>query len=403
MSRNKTESLLSWTAYSVSRREKQPLLHFITGALEMRGCRVVQASDPAYAPFYIVYETPGGERHGLLAYAFFANAKPIKNRPPDEHRFQIKYGGDLKTSLNVALDPTGVVTTIFLGIDLELGLFVAADPKLNNPSPMSRSMEFKKEHADEILATGWALWERDRRPPKAKDRPAFDMADLRTEALVGGTQANLLHLITLERIAQGLDPGERHLAGEQLFREIIAAKVAPGPHELLAELGIGDAALLDLIQGAPRLKMAVRGWVAEHHLETHLRTVPGVTECERLTQEGRPDISLRWKGRGPILIECKNTLRARYATGEPKLDFQRTRAAKGDPCSRYYRPEDFPILAACLHPVKEDWIFTFALTRDLPPHATCEGRIKNMLAVAEPQFVSSAASILDSHVASLPA
>jgi hypothetical protein len=100
MSRNKTESLLSWTAYSVSRREKQPLLRFITSSLEMRGCRVIHASDPAFAPFYIV-----------------------------EHRFQIKYGSDLKTSLDVAIDPASVVTTIFLGIDLERGLFVAADPK----------------------------------------------------------------------------------------------------------------------------------------------------------------------------------------------------------------------------------------------------------------------------------
>lgn len=112
MSRNRTESLLTWTSYSVSRREKEPLLRFIVDAIEMRGCRVVQASDPSFAPFRIVYETPAGERHGVLAYAFFANAKLIKNRPLDEHRFQIKYGSDLKTSLQVAIDPTGVVTTI---------------------------------------------------------------------------------------------------------------------------------------------------------------------------------------------------------------------------------------------------------------------------------------------------
>jgi hypothetical protein len=40
-------------------------------------------------------ETPAGERTGIVAYAFLANNTPTKNRPKDEHRFQIKYGGDL--------------------------------------------------------------------------------------------------------------------------------------------------------------------------------------------------------------------------------------------------------------------------------------------------------------------
>jgi hypothetical protein len=90
-----TAKALGWKTYSVRRSDKEPLLKFILEALVMRGCRVLHASPPDQAPFYIVFETSSGQRSGLLAYAFFANTKPTRNRPPDEHRFQIKYGGEL--------------------------------------------------------------------------------------------------------------------------------------------------------------------------------------------------------------------------------------------------------------------------------------------------------------------
>jgi hypothetical protein len=177
----------------------------------------VHADEPNTAPFFIVFETPGGVRHGLLAYAFFANARATRNRPEDEHRFQIKYGSNLKGALEVAIDPNGLITTIFLGIDPERELFVAADPLMNTPAPMSRSIEFKASHVLAILATGWTAWERARRTPKTQDRPAASLdQDLRTEVLIGGCQERLLDLISLERIAQGLDPGERHLIAEKL-------------------------------------------------------------------------------------------------------------------------------------------------------------------------------------------
>src|SRR3990167_2805060 len=152
-----------WKTYSVSRADKAPLLRFIVEALEMRGCTVVHTPRPDRAPSYIVFETPAGERHGLLAYAFFANAKATRMRPVDEHRFQIKYGSELRGVLDVAIDTHALITTIFLGIDPERDVFVAADPVMNSPSPMSRSVEFKTENIEEIQRTGWATWERDRK------------------------------------------------------------------------------------------------------------------------------------------------------------------------------------------------------------------------------------------------
>jgi hypothetical protein len=390
-------SALEWKSYSVSRSDKEPLLAFVLKALEMRDCRIVYNSQPNRAPFYIVFDTPSGERHGILVYAFFANSKPTKNRPEDEHRFQVKYGSNLKGVLEVAIDPRNLIATLFLGIDLTEGIFVAADPSMNTPAPMSRSIEFKNDHIELIRQEGWAVWERDRRPGKAKDRPTADLEDFRTEVLLGGKQDRLLDLIALERIASGLDPGERHLVADKL--KVLRPDPTPVPHSVLRELDIAPEALFDLIEGASRLKMAVRGWVAEQHLFDALQKLNGVSDCTKLEADGKPDISLRWKGGMPILIECKNTLRMTYADGRPKVDFQKTRASKGDHCSRYYRPEDFPILAACLHAVTENWEFRFALTTDLEPHKSCPGRIANMVGVAEPIFTESAEKIFEMHCA----
>ena len=389
-------SALEWKSYSVRRSDKEPLRAFVLRALEMRDCSIVHASDASRAPFYIVFDTPAGERHGILVYAFFANAKLIKNRPADEHRFQVKYGGNLKGALDVVIDSSRLVTTLFVGIDLEEGLFVAADPVMNSPAPMSRSIEFKHEHVELIRLQGWAVWERDRRPGKSKDRPTAELEDCRTEVLVGGKQDRLLDLVALERIAYQLDPGERHLVADKL-KALRPAKAVS--HPILEEFGIASDALFDLIEGASRLKMAVRGWVAEEHLAATLGKLKGVSECIRLEADGKPDISLRWKGGAPILIECKNTLRSTYSDGRPKVDFQKTRASKGDPCSRYYRPEDFPVLAACLHAVTESWEFRFALTTDLELHKTCVGRIANMIGVAEPIFSASAERVFELHYA----
>jgi hypothetical protein len=390
------EGAFLWKVYPVSARDKAPLLHFIREALEARGCTIRHLSAANRAPFHLVLEMPGGERLGVLVYAFLANSRTTRNRPPDEHRFQIKYGGDLSGVIDVAVDPHGVTTTIFIGIDLERKIFVAVDPLMNNPSPMSRSVEFKAETVDAILAEGWHAWVRDRHEAKTTTRRAFELLpDIRAEVLIGGRQGRLLDLILLERVALGLDPGERHLIADK-FRELPGKDAASRiSHKLLDELSIAPEALLDLISSASRLKMAVRGWVAETHLEDHLKKVDGVTECMRLQGDGKPDVSLRWKGSNPVLIECKNVLRTTYHGGIPKLDFQRTRASKSDPCSRYYMPSDFHVVAACLHPVTEQWRFTFALTRELPAHETCPGRIGSNIRVAGEVFSERIQQVLD--------
>ncbi len=152
------------------------------------------------------------------------------------------------------------------------------------------------------------------------------------------------------------------------------APEAAASHPLVKQFELSSDEILDLIAGASRLRMAVRGWVAEEHLRAALAATPDVA-AERLDIEGAPDIRASWRNGPPLLIECKNVARTPDRHGRPRLDFQRTRAAKGDPCSRYYRPSDFHIVAGCLHGVTDRWDFRYTLPGELEPHRVCEGRL----------------------------
>lgn len=366
--------------YRVAGRRREPLLRFMVEALEQSGCRILFCSSPRVAPYRLTFETPSGERMGIIAYAFTANSKLTRNRPSDEHRFQVKYGARDGLPHDLWQDPYGLYTTLFVGIDPELGIFVGADPVLHSPTKFFISIEFKRAEVEHILSSGWLVWERDRR---SSDEPA--------EVLVGGTRESFLRYVRLEREALGEDQGHRQLLGERIapvwsIGPALASPDAtqvgePRLHALSREFELSESEVLDLIAGARRLKMTVRGWVAEEHLVRHLRTVTGVSDCNRLDEEGGPDVRLRFENGSPLTVECKNVLRRRSGDGLPRLDFQRTRASKADPCSRYYRPEDFDVVAACLHPVTEHWEFAFALPGSLDPHRTCEGRLANNVRV----------------------
>lgn len=350
----------------------------MVSALQAAGCRILFRSDQRSAPFVITFETSVGERMGIVAYAFLATRTPTKNRPADERSFQIKYGSKVDNNPHCLWnDPLGLYTTLLLGIDLDEGFFVAADPAAHNPTKFFIRLEFKDEHADAIRSKGWHAWER------AKRSDGFDEP---VEVLVGGTKKHFLDVIRFERSAEKLSPGDRQLLAEKpetislidgKSRTAGRREAAQQLHPLARELALEPDQILELIANARRLKMAVRGWVAEEHLRSALTAVPGVTKCERLDQEGGPDIHLSYRGGRVLTIECKNVLRKVDQAQRPRIDFQRTRASKADPCSRYYAATDFDIVAGCLHAVTEKWEFRYALTEELPPHQKCVGKISN--------------------------
>jgi hypothetical protein len=213
------------------------------------------------------------------------------------------------------------------------------------------------------------------------------------EALVGGTSDHFLRYVLFEREALGEAQGDRQLLAERLgFESIpIGVRVWAGPavvpdiqrlHALEQEFELPTDQILGLIEMAPRLKMAVRGWVAERHLRTALEHLPSVIDIRSIEQDGRPDFQVILKGgRLPVLVECKNVLRNPDASGRARLDFQRTRASKKDPCSRYYSAADFQVIAACLHPRTQHWEFKARHTANMAPHRTCRDKLASNVVV----------------------
>jgi hypothetical protein len=351
---------VEYRTYRVRAKDREPLLDFMVEALKAEGCRILYHSPPTQAPFRITFETPQGERQGIVAYAFLANSKTTRNRPPDEHRFQLKYGSRDGLRHELWQDPYGIYTTLLLGINTDLGFFVGYDPVLHSPTLMFVSLEFKQRHVEQILKREWHTWERERK--KAVDEPV--------EVLVGGTAGSFLQYVRFERTAAGEDQGHRQLLAEKALR------YRPTIHTLSKELALSEREVLDVIQGAHRLKVAVRGWVAEEHLFRHLSSLDGIKSCSRLDGDG-PDLAVCLTDDRELTVECKNVLRKTDRAGRARLDFQRTRAAKSDPCSRYYSPRDFDVVAACLHAVTERWEFRFALPGGLAPHAKCPGKLSS--------------------------
>ncbi len=153
------------------------------------------------------------------------------------------------------------------------------------------------------------------------------------------------------------------------------------------------AQLIAMVRDNARLMMAVRGGIAEWHLVRTLSAVPGVSDCQRMQGEGVPDVSLRFEGGRLLAIECKNVLRRVTADGLATMDFMKTRASQADPCSRYYLPTQFDIVAGCLHAVTTSWEFQYVLTSALDPHPKCPGRLSPRVRL-DGRWTGNAADVL---------
>jgi len=322
---------------------------------------------------------------GVLAYAFTANQVLTPNRPVDEHRFQVKYGSDSKRLHELWQDPFGLYTTILVGINVERGFFVGADPVLNSPTRFFISKEFKEQHAKQIENAGWHAWERER---VSSEHPI--------EVLVGGRRENMLRYILFERDVRGEEQGPRQLVAESYgrltqaklrlrsqFEPLLVENLESSErHRLETEFKLSARELLELVATAPRLKMAVRGWVAEQHLRTTLEALPAVRSVQPIPGDGHADLQVTLRrSKRAVTIECKNVLRDRDAHGNARLDFMRTRVSQNDRCTRYYSATDFDVVAACMHANTERWEFRARLTQDMEPHKVCAGKLANRVVV----------------------
>jgi hypothetical protein len=378
---------LSYREYGVSKADKTPLLGFLVHALRESGCTPIHVPEADRAPFRLTFEAPSGERIGIVAYMFLANSRETKNRPRDEHRFQIKYGWDLTGYHEIWQDPFGLYTTLFFGVDPDRGVIVAADPVLNNPTRFSVSKEFKESDVEETLLSGWHVWERSHRPQGATD----SSSDV-TEILLGLSPNNFLRFVLFEREALGEEQGNRQLLAEQFGSGTAALTTGSGTsglpilssehiHLLEREFELPSTDILDLIYNVPRLKMAARGWVAEQHLIRQLGQLPDVARCERIEGDGQPDVFFQFTRGRPLLIECKNVLRKKSPDGIPRLDFMRSRESKTDACGRFYSPKEFDIVAACLHSQTQAWEFRARATSGMQTHPRCPAKLSQKVIV----------------------
>ncbi len=355
--------------YKVARRGTA--VDFIHRAIEKGGGKILSPADPRSAPFEVRIRTPAGETLDLVCYAFTANKYRQAGRPSDEHRFQLKYGSDTKGYHKLHVPETTSQVTLMFGVHLEEKLFIACDPEMHRWTRFFRSVEFKSSDLALAKQKGWHGWERER--SIARRRLVMPRESFQTEILLGFRPEHFLRYVAFERIATGEDPGERLLLADKMGSEPVPKK--GGAHPLETELGLSANQILDLIGGAFRLHAAVRGSAAEHHLGEHLRSLSAFKKVEPLDKDGQPDFSVETNSGESVLVECKNVLRKTTKGAVPVVDFQKTRVSKGDACTRYYRHDQFQILAACLHPVSENWDFRFCRLGDLAPHKKCKGRI----------------------------
>lgn len=316
-----------------------------------------------------------------LFIRFGATHNKIKNRPIDEHRLQIRYGNETswtESEHDVGRDIAGVETTLVLGINPEAGYFVGLDPSLYNPLPMGISVEFKQAHVDAAMESGWHVIERENVPgvrratPRARDG---------LETMVIFRPDRLLHYVHLERRAErlNLDSPLRYKLAETLTNAGFDALDELGGntsrHDLEDAFSMSSLQILDLLSSANRLEVAVRGRVAEWHLERLLREMPGVVDVTPLDVDGQPDFEVILTDGQALRVECKNCSPKTLADGTRRVEVQKTRASKSDPSSRFYDVDHFEVVAACVFPVTGEWEFRFKRTDCLAVHATYPGKV----------------------------
>lgn len=356
---------------------------FLEEAVRKSGGRVLFSSGPTIAPLFLAVEDEAGARYGVIAYVW-ANSRETRNRPADEHRLQIRYGDVNNPQWRVkehpiALDPAGLDVTIVVGAGAEAGLLVALDPLLYDPLPLGISVFWKDAEVQEALKSGWHAFERDN---ISGARRAETRSALGLETVIALRPERFLDLLRFEREAQTLklDPALRLAAARRPTRKGASRSQV---HQLEKDYGLPATSILAIIAERSRLAMAVRGGVAEHHAELAIRATRGVREAVMGMQEGPPDFWVRMTDGRQVTVEVKNASPKLYANGDAKVEVQKTRASKGDPASRYYKPDAFDVLAACMFGPTGNWSFRFRRADLLDRHPDHPDRIYPLQRVSD--------------------
>ena len=354
---------------------KQDVYDVILKAVAASGGEVLYASPFNRAPVYVGVRLPSDEHVGLLIYAFRMKRKVTKGRPQDEIRGQLRYGSESSWTRphHLGRDIAGVDTTLILGVDAESDIIVALDPQLYELLPMGNSFYMKDRYVEATKKEGWHAWEAETRDgtKRAARSPSF------LETLISCTPENLLRLVRLERRARSLrlEPALRYSAAIETMSAQDSWSGGGRPHALEEQFALRSHEIIDIIAKRNRLSVAVRGGVAEYHLETQLRQHPDVRLVESFDADAMHDFNITLRDGTRIRIECKNASPARFSNGDYKVEVQKTRTSQKDPASRFYRADAFDVVAACMYSPTGDWVFRFARTQDLPRHGKYPDRL----------------------------
>lgn len=174
------------------------------------------------------------------------------------------------------------------------------------------------------------------------------------------------------------------------------------PHALELKYGLTAQELLNAIDKRFRLKVALEGAVAEVHFERKLRIASRegwLTSYKSHDVDGMHDFTVVTLSGVVIRVEVKTI---RNGT-KLRVELQKTRAAKGDPRSRYYDRGHFDVVAVCVGRSTGDWSqFRYALVRDLPSHRNYPGKLQVMHPIperedVEPKWFSRFQDIIDAY------
>jgi hypothetical protein len=365
-------------AFKTIRREEQQ--QRLLDAVNASGGRLLFASGADRRPVYLGIEAPGGERIGVMAYPFLSKKAGFTNRPSDEDRVILRYESRPTwdgPGRQIGRDLAAVDTTVVLGVYGDLDLFVGLDPALYDPLPLGISVGYKRGEVKKAMASphGWHVFERGniagvvRTEPRSSDQ-------LETVVMFRGNR--LLDYVRLERLAADLrlDPALRYTAAVDAAepREVPAKAVA-SLHDLEVQFEMSSQEILEMISQRNRLATAVRGGVAEVHLNKRLTSEPGVRTVTPLDKDAMHDFDVVMDNGAEVSVECKNASKTRYANGDMKVEVQKTRATQGDPAGRLYRIDQFDVVAACLWGPLKRWEFRYQLATRLDESDKHPGRL----------------------------
>ncbi len=247
----------------------------------------------------------------------------------------------------------GIDVTVVLGVHLDAGVMVGLDPIAYDPLPLGISVEFKDSEVAAAREQTWHAWERENRPGRRRGTPR---AREGLEALVAFTPERLVDYVRFEREASilGLDPPLRLRLAETAGHHGRRPR-----HALEEQFDLSAADILDIIGRRFRLGVAMRGGVAEHHLERALKADHTLRSVEQVDRDGEPDLDVTLRDGRRLSVECKNVSPNRYADGAFKVEVQKTRSQRDDPAGRLYPPDHFDALATCLFSATGLWEFRY--------------------------------------------